>query len=142
MTTALVRSLVTVASSVQAAFGVWHFFVPRIWSWYGYVDPSATELVLAVRAVNFFFSVCLVLMAAVNVLLVLAKEPSRYALQVVLAVSALLWLARVGMQLLFPQGSMRPALQYGMLAIFLAVASAYVASFSVLTFTRPRRDMR
>jgi hypothetical protein len=81
------------------------------------------------------------LMAAVNVLLVLAREPSRYVLQVVLAASTLLWVARVVMQLLFPQGSMRPALQYGMLATFLALAAAYAASFSVLmrrTFVSPR----
>jgi hypothetical protein len=129
----LLRSLVTAASSVQAAFGCWHFFVPRLWRWYEYIDPSATELVIAVRAVNFFFSLCLVLTAAVNLLLVFARQASRYALQVVLGGATLLWGARVALQILYPQGSARPVLQYGMLVTFLAVASAYAASFVVVT---------
>jgi len=41
-----VTSLVTVGSAATIGFGVWHFFVPRIWNWYSYFDPSAVELVL------------------------------------------------------------------------------------------------
>ena len=49
-------------------FGIWHFFVPRIWNWYSYIKPEATELFAAVRAVNFFFSLSLVLIGAANII--------------------------------------------------------------------------
>jgi hypothetical protein len=41
-----------------------------------------------------------------------------------------LWAARVVMQLLYPQGSMNPALQYGMLAAFVVILGCYSASFA------------
>lgn len=44
----------------------------------------------------------------------------------------------VVLQLIHPQGSTRPALAYGMLATFLAVALAYCVAFLVATFVRPR----
>jgi len=49
------KILVITGSAISIGFGIWHLFVPRIWDWYSYIDPSATELVLAVRAINFFF---------------------------------------------------------------------------------------
>lgn len=57
----LSRILITVGSGVSIGFGIWHFFVPRIWNWYSYIDASATELILAVRALNLLFSLSLVL---------------------------------------------------------------------------------
>lgn len=123
------RVLVTTASLIQIGFGAWHFFVPRLWSWYTYIDRGATELVLAIQAINLFFSLCLVLLGAQNMLLVFREPPGSYGLRVALGVSTLLWSARVAMQLALPQGSMSAILQYGLLACFVGVAGAYGAAW-------------
>ena len=53
----LVKILVTIGSSASIGFGIWHFFVPKAWKWYSYIDPAATELIVAIRAINAFFSI-------------------------------------------------------------------------------------
>jgi hypothetical protein len=129
MSSSLVKTLVVYPSLAQAAFGVWHFFVPQHWRWYSYIDPSATELVIAVRALNALFSLGLVLWAGVNILLVLHPQPAPHAFRVVLGASAILWLARVMLQLVWPQGSVNPLLQFGLLLVFVAIALGYCAAY-------------
>jgi hypothetical protein len=124
----LVKVFVMIGSAVSVGFGVWHFFVPTWWKWYSYIDPSATELVVAVRAINVFFSLSLVLFGVVNVLLVWGGRSDKYSTVVVLAATCVLWMTRVVFQLAYPQGSANPVLQYGMLAAFIAVFLCYVAS--------------
>ena len=124
----LVKILVTIGSAASIGFGLWHFTVPRVWKWYGYIDAQATELVAAVRAVNIFFSLCLVLFGAINLLLVHSGRSDRYAIIVVLAANGILWLTRVVLQLVYPQGSLNPALRYGMLAAFVFVFLCYIVS--------------
>ncbi len=62
----LVKILVMIGSSASIGFGVWHFFVPKAWKWYSYIDANATELAAAVRAINAFFSLSLVLFGIVT----------------------------------------------------------------------------
>jgi hypothetical protein len=131
-TNLLVRVLVLIGSTVSIGFGVWHFFVPGWWDWYSYIDPSATELVLAVRAINAFFSLALVLFGLVNVLLVWGRRSNRYSIVVVLAATSALWATRVVFQLVYPQGSANPVLQYGMLAAFTVVLLCYVVSLVIM----------
>jgi hypothetical protein len=131
-TNLLVRVLVMVGSSVSIGFGVWHFFVPTWWDWYSYIDRSATELVLAVRAINVFFSLSLVLFGVVNVLLVYGGRSSRYSIVVVLAATCVLWMTRVVFQLVYPQGSASPVLQHGMLAAFTVVLLCYAISLFIV----------
>jgi len=64
----LIKLFTTFGSVVTVGFGIWHFTVPSAFKWYSYVIPSATELVLAVRAVNLLFSLCLVLFGAANLI--------------------------------------------------------------------------
>lgn len=123
--TALAKTLVIVGSCASMGFGIWHFFVPRAWSWYAYVDAAATELVAAIRATNTFFSLSLVLFGIVNVLLILGDSSSRYSVIVMLAATSALWLTRVALQVVYPQGSLYPGLQYGMLSAFVVVALCY-----------------
>ena len=78
------KILVTLGSAASIGFGVWHFFVPRLWNWYSYIDASATELVVAIRAINVFFSLSLVLFGLMNLLLAYGPDKSRYAALVVL----------------------------------------------------------
>ncbi|HWQ45879.1 MAG TPA: hypothetical protein VN376_03370 [Longilinea sp.] len=118
--------LVTIGSAASIGFGVWHFFVPAAWKWYTYIDRAATELVTAVRAINVFFSLSLVLFGVINILLVYAPKPELYSLLVVLGATCVLWLARVIMQIVFPQGSINPWLQYRMLAGFVVILLCYL----------------
>ncbi len=115
----LVKVLVTIGSSASVGFGMWHFFVPKAWKWYSYIDISATELVAAVRAINVFFSLSLVLFGIVNILFVYGGKSNRYSIIVMLAATCILWVTRLVFQIIFPQGSMSPVLQYGMLAAFI-----------------------
>lgn len=120
-----VKILVSFGSVCMAAFGVWHFFVPAVWDWYSYIIPQATELVLAVRAINVFFSLCLVLIGIANILFVYFS-PSRFPLAVMLSLSNILWAVRCIFQIVYPQGSANPFLQYGMLAAFILIFSSFL----------------
>ena len=127
----LIKILTTFGSVMTIGFGIWHFTVPSKWKWYSYIAPTATELVAAVRAINVFFSLCLVLFGAAN-LIFLYTIPHKSSLAVMLALTCILWGTRVALQLIYPQGSATPILQYGMLSAFIAVFLCYAASF-VLT---------
>ncbi len=124
----LAKILVSFASTASIAFGIWHFFVPRAWKWYSYIDANAAELVVAVRAINVFFSLSLVLFGIMNILFIYGDRSNRYSLIVLLAATSLLWLTRVAFQLVYPQGSLSPILQYGMLSAFIIVSLCYIIS--------------
>ena len=138
MDTLLTRILVTLGSAASIGFGIWHFFVPKMWNWYSYMDASATELVLAVRAINVFFSLSLVLFGLMNLLMAYGQRANRYSVLVVLGATCILWVARVVMQLVSPQGSMSPALQYGMLGAFVVVLGCYAAAFAMALLDKGR----
>ena len=112
------KYLGTFGSLITIAFGLWHFFIPSIWSWYSYFAEGVDELVLGVRATNFFFSLCMVLLGGLTLLFIWKKIPSDFPLKALLFAMMILWAARVMMQLIYPQGSASAALQYGMLGIF------------------------
>jgi hypothetical protein len=128
----LVKILVTVGSVSSIGFGVWHFFVPSIWNWYSYIDINATELVVAIRAINGFFSLSLVLFGVVNILFIYGDQSNRYSITVMLAVTCILWLTRVVFQVIYPQGSVSPLLQYGMLSAFIIVSLCYIISLYIV----------
>ena len=100
----LVKILVMIGSSASIGFGVWHFFVPKVWNWYSYIEVNATELVAAVRAINAFFSLSLVLFGIVNILLIYGDRSNRYSIIVMLAATCVLWVTRVSFQVIYPQG--------------------------------------
>ncbi len=132
----LIKVFVTIGSSASIGFGIWHFFVPAIWKWYTYIDSRATELIVAVRAINVFFSLSLVLFGIVNLLFVYGNKANRYSLIVVLSATCILWLTRMVFQIIYPQGSVNPALQYGMLTAFIIVSLCYLISL-ILVVTQP-----
>ncbi|HWQ06403.1 MAG TPA: hypothetical protein VN453_04230 [Feifaniaceae bacterium] len=127
------RVLTLIGSVCTACFGVWHFFVPKAWNWYAYIAPEATELVAAVRAINVFFSLSLVLFAAVDMLIVFGAK-NRYASVVLLTATAVLWAVRCAMQVIYPQGSVNPALQYGMFAAFLLIFACFASAALLAAF--------
>ncbi len=132
----LVKILVMVGSSASIGFGIWHFFVPKLWNWYSYIDVNATELVAAVRAINVFFSLSLVLFGVVTILLVYGDKSNRYSIIVMLAATCVMWLTRVAFQLIYPQGSLYPGLQYGMLSAFVIVTLCYLISLLTILFQK------
>ena len=128
----LIKILTTAGSVITICFGLWHFFVPRIWSWYSYIDPKATELIIAVRNINVFFSLCLVLFGFVNILLINGNHSNRFSIIVMLSVTSVLWLTRSILQLIYPQGSFNPAIRYGMLTIFILVFLSFLISLCII----------
>lgn len=136
MANSLVKILVMIGSSASIGFGVWHFFVPQAWKWYSYIASSATELVAAVRAINAFFSLSLVLFGVVNILLVYGDRSNRYSIIVMLAATCILWVTRVAFQAIYPQGSLYPGLQYGMLSVFVIIMLCYLISFLNVLFQK------
>lgn len=133
----LPKILVAIGSAASFGFGIWHFFVPQAWKWYSYIDRSATELVVAIRAINAFFSLSLVLFGAVNILLLCGDRSNRYSQIVVLAATCVLWLTRIIFQVVYPQGSQFPGLQYGMLAAFVSVTLCYLFPLLSILFQPP-----
>ena len=132
----LVKILVIVGSIASIGFGVWHFFVPSMWNWYSYIDINATELVVAIRAINVFFSLSLVLFGIVNILFIYGDQSNRYSIIVMLAATCILWLTRVAFQIMYPQGSMNPVLQYGMLSAFIIVSLCYIVSLYIVYYNK------
>jgi len=127
-----VKILVGIGSFFSIGFGIWHFFVPVMWNWFSYIDSKATELVTAIRAINVFFSLSLVLFGLMNILLVFGYKSNRYSMIVVLAATCILWLTRLAFQLIYPQGSIDPFLQYGMLAAFIFINLCYIISLIIM----------
>jgi hypothetical protein len=128
----LVKILVTFGSSASIGFGIWHFFVPKAWKWYSYMNTNATELIVAVRAINSFFSLLLVLFGIVNILFIVGNNSNRYSIIVMLSATCILWLTRLVFQLIYPQGSMSPVLQYGMLSAFIIESLCYMISLYIM----------
>lgn len=130
------KILITAGSAVTIGFGLWHFFVPRIWNWYSYIDPGATELVIAVRNINVFFSLCLVLFGIVNIIFISGNHSNRFSIIVMLSVTSVLWITRSVLQLAYPQGSFNPAVQYGMVATFIVVTLCFLVSLCIIIFRK------
>jgi hypothetical protein len=132
----LVKVLVTFGSLSSIGFGIWHFFIPKVWNWYSYIHSNASELVAAIRAINVFFSLSLVLFGIMNILLVYGDSSTRYSMIVILAATCILWITRVAFQLIYPQGSLIPGLRYGMVSGFMLICLCYLISLlSVLLQT-------
>lgn len=130
----LVKVFVTIGSIASFSFGIWHFFVPKLWNWYSYIDSSATELITAVRAINVFFSLSLVLFGLVNLFLVYGDRASRYSIIVMLAATCILWLTRLAFQLIYPQGTLFPIVRYGALSAFILISVCYLFSLFIMVF--------
>ena len=128
----LVKILVSIGSGASIGFGIWHFFVPRAWNWYSYIDPNARELIVAVRAINVFFSLSLVLFGLLNLLFILGGFSNRNSIIALLIATCILWMTRSAFQVIYPQGSLYPGLQYGMLAAFILVSLCHVISLMII----------
>ena len=134
----IAKILAIIGSGGSIGFGIWHFFVPEAWKWYSYIAPNATELMVAVQAINVFFSLSLVLFGAVNILLVYGNKSNNYSIIIMLTATSILWITRVAFQIIYPQGSINPALQYGMLSAFIIVSLCYIIPLTIMVFREIR----
>ncbi len=132
----IIKILVIFGSSASVCFGIWHIFVPKAWKWYSYIANNATELVAAIRAINVFFSLSLVLFGIVNILFICGDKSNRYSIIVMLIASSILWVTRSIFQVVFPQGSLYPALQFGMLSAFIVVSLCYIIPLIILVVVK------
>ena len=55
-----------------------------------------------------------------------------------LAATSILWITRVTFQIIYPQGSINPALQYGMLSAFIIVSLCYIIPLTIMVFREIR----
>jgi len=125
----LVNFLCFSGSLVTLGFGIWHFFVPRIYKWYDYMDSKAHELILAVRAVNFFFSLSLVLMGLMCMTFLFVSEETGTEFIILLTAMNIMWFLRIVFQIVYPQGSLKKSLQYVMLITFCITFLLFFISF-------------
>jgi hypothetical protein len=128
----LVKILVAFGSIASIGFGTWHFFVPKAWKWYSYINANASELIVAVRAINVFFSLSLVLFGIVNILFIYDDRSNRYSIIVMLVATSILWVTRSIFQLIYPQGSLYPGLQFGMLIAFIFISICYIIPLIIM----------
>jgi hypothetical protein len=125
----VIKTLTTFGSIISIGLGIWHFFVPGIWKWYSYIDKTATELVIAVRAINIFFSLLLVLLGTANIVTVFRKHPDRFSTIVILSISTILWTTRLILQIVFPQGSQN---SFILLSMYIGIGLLYHLTISCI----------
>jgi hypothetical protein len=70
----------------------------------------------------------LVLFGIANLLFVFKKPQDRFSMIVILSISSILWTARSVLQIIYPQGSQNPVIQYSMLFTFILVLVCFVVS--------------
>jgi hypothetical protein len=119
---------------VALGFGLWHFAVPGLYRWQSYVPDAPDSLVRAVDATNFFFSFSLSMIGVTNIVMPYITDAADPISRFWLWANVGLWTSRVVFQLVKPQGSHSPALQWGMTAAFtltdvLMIVSALDATF-------------
>jgi hypothetical protein len=113
------KVMIFIGSIITIGFGVWHFPIPAVYDWYGHIQDETGELALAVQAINFFFSLCLVLFGIQTMLYMIKRWKDAFTMKVQLFILSVLWLSRVVMQIVYPQGTMMEGLSIIMLVVFI-----------------------
>jgi len=114
--------------TVALGFGLWHFAVPGIYGWQSYVPEAPQSLVDAVAATNFFMSLSLSMFGASNIVMPLLAESATPLGRYWLWANVGLWTTRVVYQLVKPQGSHNPALQWGMTGAFVLTDLLFIVA--------------
>jgi hypothetical protein len=117
-----------VGGTVALGFGLWHFAVPGIYDWQSYVPDAPQTLVDAVAATNFFMSFSLSLVGASNIVMPLLADSATPVGRYWLWANVALWTTRAAYQLVKPQGSHNPALQWGMTGAFVLTDLLFIVA--------------
>jgi hypothetical protein len=117
-----------VGGAVALGFGVWHFAVPGLYSWQSYVPEAPQTLVDAVAATNFFMSFSLSLVGATSIAMPLLTDTATPVGRYWLWANVGLWTTRAMYQLVKPQGTHNPALQWGMFGAFMVTDLLFIVA--------------
>ena len=121
--TALEKILIVVGGSITLCFGVWHFFVPKIYNWFSYTTSLPSELKRAIEASNFFLSTMLVLFGILTIYFAI-REASE--VKTMLIIMSVLWLTRTIYQIVEPQGSLIPGLSVILTVVFFSTSLCFI----------------
>jgi hypothetical protein len=123
-----------IGGAAALGFGVWHFAVPELYGWWSYVPDAPETLIAAVNATNFFFSFSLSMIGLTNIVMPLITDAAEPVSTYWLWANVGLWTTRVIYQLVAPQGSHSPALQWGMAGAFILIDALMIVSALEATF--------
>jgi hypothetical protein len=123
-----------ISGAAALGFGLWHFAVPDLYRWWSYVPDAPQSLIQAVDATNFFFSFSLSLIGVTTIVMPLITDAAQPVSLYWRWASVGLWTARVVYQLVKPQGSHNPTLQWGMAAAFILTDALTIVSALDATF--------
>jgi hypothetical protein len=123
-----------IGGAAALGFGIWHFTVPELYHWRSYVPDAPESLVQAVDATNLFFSFSLCLIGDTNIVMLPITSPAEPVSRYWLWANVGLWTARVIYQLVKPQRSHDPTLQWGMAAAFTLTDALFTVSAPDATF--------
>jgi hypothetical protein len=114
--------------AVALGFGLWHFAVPEIYGWQSYVPDAPQTLVDAVAATNFFMSFSLSMVGLSNIAMPLLADSATPVGRYWLWANVGLWTTRAVYQLVKPQGSYNPVLQWGMAGAFVLTDLLFIVA--------------
>ncbi len=121
--TALVNVMIVVGGSITLCFGVWHFFVPKIYNWFSYTPSMPSELKRAIEASNFFLSTMLVILGILTIYFAI-REASE--VKIMMITMSALWLTRTIYQIVEPQGSLIPGLSVILAVVFFFTSLCFI----------------
>jgi len=81
-----------------------------------------------------------VMLGVANVLSVLNISKGKFQTIIIISISVLLWLVRVILQVIYPQGSRNQVIQYGMLLVFIIVFLCFAITLFLLLKTTDCRE--
>ncbi|MCK9211864.1 MAG: hypothetical protein M0P61_13575, partial [Ignavibacteriaceae bacterium] len=61
------------------------------------------------------------------------NQANRFSIIVMLSATSILWLTRCIFQIIYPQGSLNPLIQYGMLALFILTTLSFLISLYLVS---------
>ncbi|MDP1817238.1 MAG: hypothetical protein Q8K92_22470 [Leadbetterella sp.] len=121
--TALEKILIVVGGSITLCFGVWHFFVPKIYNWFSYTPSMPSELKRGIEASNFFLSTMLVLFGIVTMYFAISEVSE---IKIMLITMSVLWLTRTIYQIVEPQGGFIPGLSEILTVVFFFTSLCFI----------------
>lgn len=109
---------------------VYHFFLPSLWGWNGYLERVPVTVSWGILSINAFFSTLLLLFAALTVAVIVDRQPVGIPSVAILAAAAVFWAVNGAYQLAIPMPlpPAMAALRWGLMGFSGAMLALYVAA--------------
>lgn len=134
------RIPVLIGSIATFGFGAWHTVIPWLYGWFDYLPSLPGELTNAILAINFLLSASLILFGAMAAITALWQWHNVSLRKLVLWSISILWVCRVGYQLISPQGTMIPGLPLILLGVFTLVSLCFLIPAVMLQISTRNND--